>query len=180
MDPTGYDAGKMVKSRRAYALVDVEGLPLRVIVHVSRASRIATAQPSFSTKFAGAFHGWSGFGPTPAATPVRSKTPSPDRRNSGLEITKRTDDRKGFIAPSRRWVVERTFSWFGRNRRLAKDYENLAETLTAFVTLAATRRHRRALAIAPKGDCPRTIFRDNNEKLVCYIRGLAQRGPVNR
>jgi transposase len=34
-------------------------------------------------------------------------------------------------------VVERTFSWFGRNRRLAKDYDNLADTLSAFVTLAA-------------------------------------------
>jgi transposase len=37
----------------------------------------------------------------------------------------------------RRWVVERTFSWFGRNRRLAKDFENLAETLATFVTLAS-------------------------------------------
>ena len=34
---------------------------------------------------------------------------------------------KGFVVLPRRWVVERTFSWFGRNRRLAKDYENLAE-----------------------------------------------------
>ena len=33
----------------------------------------------------------------------------------------------------RRWVVERTFSWFGRNRRLAKDFENLAETLATWV-----------------------------------------------
>jgi hypothetical protein len=38
---------------------------------------------------------------------------------------------------SRRWVVERTFSWFGRNRRLAKDWENLAMTLHAFVLLAS-------------------------------------------
>ena len=36
----------------------------------------------------------------------------------------------------RRWLVERSFSWFGRNRRLAKDFENLAETLASFVTLA--------------------------------------------
>jgi transposase len=34
-------------------------------------------------------------------------------------------------------VVELTFSWFGRNRRLAKDFENLAEILTNFVTLAS-------------------------------------------
>jgi transposase len=54
-----------------------------------------------------------------------------------IEIVKRSDDRKGFVVSPRRWVVERTFSWFGRNRRLAKDYENLADTLAAFVTLAA-------------------------------------------
>jgi putative transposase len=36
-------------------------------------------------------------------------------------------------------VIERTFSWFGRNRRLAKDFENLAGTLETFVTLAAIR-----------------------------------------
>jgi Transposase DDE domain len=53
-----------------------------------------------------------------------------------LEIVKRSDDLKGFVVLPRRWVVERTFSWFGRNRRLAKDWENLAETLSSFVTLA--------------------------------------------
>jgi hypothetical protein len=41
---------------------------------------------------------------------------------------KRSDDMKGFVILPRRWVVERTFSRFGRNRRLAKDFENLAET----------------------------------------------------
>jgi transposase len=41
-----------------------------------------------------------------------------------MEIVKRGDDMKGFVVLPRRWVVERTFSWFGRNRRLAKDFEN--------------------------------------------------------
>ena len=44
-----------------------------------------------------------------------------------MEIVRRSDDMKGFVVLPRRWVVERTFSWFGRNRRLAKDFENLAE-----------------------------------------------------
>jgi transposase len=43
-------------------------------------------------------------------------------------------------------VIERTFSWFGRNRRLAKDYENLADTLAAFVALAAIRIALKRLA----------------------------------
>jgi hypothetical protein len=43
-------------------------------------------------------------------------------------------------------LVERTFSWFGRNRRLAKDFDNLAETLGAFVALASIRLALRLLA----------------------------------
>ena len=45
----------------------------------------------------------------------------------------------GRIALTRRWVVERTFSWFERNRRLAKDFENLVETVATFVTVASIR-----------------------------------------
>jgi putative transposase len=49
--------------------------------------------------------------------------------NPGLriEIVKRSNDMKGFVVLPRRWVVERIFSWFGRDRRLNKDYENLAD-----------------------------------------------------
>ena len=70
--------------------------------------------------------------------------------NPGLriEIVKRSDDMKGFVVLPRRWVVERTFSWFGRNRRLNKDYENLADTLPTFVTLAAIQLAVRRLARA--------------------------------
>ena len=53
-----------------------------------------------------------------------------------VEIVKRSDDMNGFVVVPRRWVVERTFSWFGRNRRLAKDFESLAQTLATFATLA--------------------------------------------
>jgi transposase len=49
---------------------------------------------------------------------------------------------------SRSAHVERTFSWFGRNRRLAKDFENLAETLATFVTLASIQLAIRRLARA--------------------------------
>jgi transposase len=54
-----------------------------------------------------------------------------------MEIVKRSDDMNGFAVLPRHWVVERTFSWFGRDRRLAKDFENLAGTLETFATLAA-------------------------------------------
>jgi putative transposase len=63
-----------------------------------------------------------------------------------LEIVKRSNDLKGFVVLPRRWAVERTFSWFGRNRRPAKDYENLGLTLAAFVTLACIQIAIRRLA----------------------------------
>lgn len=50
------------------------------------------------------------------------------------EIVTPSDDIKSFVVLPRRWVVERTFSWFGRNRGLAKDSDNLWETLATFVT----------------------------------------------
>jgi hypothetical protein len=58
----------------------------------------------------------------------------------------RSDDVKGFVILPRQWVVKRTFSWVGRNRRLAKDFENLAETLATFVTLASIQLAIRRLA----------------------------------
>jgi len=65
-----------------------------------------------------------------------------------LEIVKWSDDIMGFVVLPRRWVVERSFSWFGRNRRLAEDFENLAETLATVVTLASIQLTLRRLAKA--------------------------------
>jgi transposase len=54
------------------------------------------------------------------------------------EIVKRSDNMKGFVVVlPRRWLVERTFSWFGRNSYFAKDFENLTKPLGAFVALAS-------------------------------------------
>lgn len=50
-----------------------------------------------------------------------------------LEIVKRSDDMEGFVVLPRRWVVERTFGWLGRFRRLSKDYEQLPETSEAMI-----------------------------------------------
>jgi transposase len=63
-----------------------------------------------------------------------------------IEIVKRSDDMKGFVVLPRRWVVERTFSWFGRSRRLTKDHENHADTLATFIALAAIQLSIRWLA----------------------------------
>lgn len=56
-----------------------------------------------------------------------------------MEIVKRSDQAKGFQILPKRWVVERTFAWLGRCRRLAKDFENLTRIALAFVKLASIR-----------------------------------------
>ena len=53
-----------------------------------------------------------------------------------LEVVKHTEAKKGFVLLPRRWVVERTFGWLGRFRRLARDYERLTETLAGWHWLA--------------------------------------------
>ena len=54
-----------------------------------------------------------------------------------LEIVRRPSGSKGFVLLPRRWVVERSFAWFGRNRRLAKDFETLTETALAYLYAAS-------------------------------------------
>lgn len=141
----GYDAGKKLKGRKLHALVDVEGLPLRVIVHsagMQDRDGAALVLDKIRQRFPWLEVVWAdgGYNARQVADAVAK---SPRLR---LEIVKRSDDASGFLVLPRRWVVERTFSWFGRNRRLAKDYENLADTLAAFVTLAAIQFAVRRLA----------------------------------
>ena len=63
-----------------------------------------------------------------------------------LEIIKRSDTVKGFQPLPRRWVVERTFAWFGRNRRLAKDFKKTIESSTAWLLLASVQLMTRRIA----------------------------------
>lgn len=53
-----------------------------------------------------------------------------------LQIVKRNDDVKGFIVVPKRWIVERTFGWLGRYRRLSKDYEEQTRNSETMIRLA--------------------------------------------
>ncbi len=143
----GYDAGKKVKGRKLHALVDTEGLPLRVVVHsagIQDRDGAARVFDKIRQRFNWLELVWADGGYN-ARQVNEAVAREPSLR---IEIIKRSDDMKGFVVLPRRWVVERTFSWLGRNRRLAKDYENLAATLTTFVTLAAIQLGIRRLARA--------------------------------
>ncbi len=56
-----------------------------------------------------------------------------------VEVVKRSHQAKGFVVLPKRWIVERTFAWLNRCRRLAKDWENLSDRALAFLHLASIR-----------------------------------------
>ena len=69
-----------------------------------------------------------------------------------LEIIKRSDKAEGFVLLPRRWVVERTFAWLGRCRRLAKNWEKTVGSSTAWAMVASIRFLTRRIA----GHCVQT------------------------
>ena len=71
---------------------------------------------------------------TPVAIPIGRRCVC---RHLKIEIVKRSDQAKGFAVLPRRWVVELTFAWLNRCRRLAKDFENLTRNALAFLRLAS-------------------------------------------
>ena len=67
-----------------------------------------------------------------------------------LQVVTKAPTQVGFVLLPRRWVVERTFAWLGRNRRLAKDYEHLTDCSETWVYLASIRRFLSRLQPLPK------------------------------
>jgi putative transposase len=116
----GYDTGKKVKDRKIH--VDTEGLPMRVVVH-SAAIQDRDGAGLVLDKIRRWFPaaridlGRGGYNARQAEAAV-AKVPV-----LRMEIVKRSDNPSGFVVLPRRWVVERTFSWVGRTRRLAMDFE---------------------------------------------------------
>ena len=142
--PRGFDAGKKINGRKRHVLVDTLGLLLRGIVHPASVQdrdglapllmRIRRRFPWLQLLFAD-----GGYQGDVAAAAARHE-------RVALAVVKRSDRAKGFVVLAKRWIVERSFAWFGRNRRLAKDVETLIASSTAMLYLAATRLLTRRLA----------------------------------
>jgi len=142
----GYDAGKKINGRKRHLVTDTLGLPLSLAVHpasiqdrdgLDLACRWIKRQfPWLACLFADA--GYQG----PIAAGIAASA------GLRLEIVKRPPHAEGFEVVPRRWVIERTFGWLGRNRRLAKDFERLIETSTAMVVIAIIQVLARRLANA--------------------------------
>ena len=137
--PSGYDAGKKVKGRKRHLVVDAEGLPLGLAVHAASVQDRDGAPAVILGVLEKAPHiqkiwadgGCRGGKLASALTKLGIGT--------DLEIVKKPKDVKGFTVLHRRWVVERTFAWMSRCRRLAKDCERSLESSLAWAQLAACR-----------------------------------------
>ncbi len=70
------------------------------------------------------------------ATTGQNAAEAAQQHGMQLEVVKHTEAKRGFVLLPRRWVVERSFAWAARFRRLARDYERLASALAALHYLA--------------------------------------------
>src|SRR5882757_2628711 len=131
----GFDGHKKRKGSKVHAAVDTLGHLLAVVVtpaneqdraqvaQLARAVQSVVAEP---VQVAFVDQGYTGEEPMAAAA----------KEGIRLEVIKHHEAKRGFVLLPRRWVVERSFAWAARFRRLARDYERLPATLAAFHWLA--------------------------------------------
>jgi len=138
----GYDGAKRKKGSKVHMAVDTLGYLLSLHVtaaseqdreQVGKLAKAVQQETGKSVQLAYVDQGYTGERPAEAAT----------RQRIELSVVKLPEAKRGFVLLPRRWVVERSFAWLTRFRRLAKDYERLASTLKgmhlaafAFVMLA--------------------------------------------
>jgi transposase len=131
----GYDGAKRRKGSKVHAAVDTLGHLLAL--HVTAADEQDRAQVESlakavqeitgeSIELAYVDQGYTGENAAQAA----------EKHGVRLEVVKHTEVKRGFVLLPRRWVVERSFAWAARFRRLARDYERLSQTLAGLHYLA--------------------------------------------
>lgn len=130
--PRGYDAGKKVMGRKRHAMVDTDGRTLKLLVHSADVQDRDGAVPLLKQSRARHPFVERAF----ADTAYNSERVA-DATSIAIEIVRKFADQTGFVVHPRRWVVERSFAWLGRNRRLAKDFERSLRSATAFLYAAS-------------------------------------------
>ena len=141
----GYDAGKKVKGRKRHIVTDTDGNLLALTTHTADiqdrdgAPRVIEqaqeSYPELTHVFADG--GYAGDKLGQAVATFDGPT---------IEIVRRPQSATGFVVIARRWVVERTFAWLNRCRRLAKDWETSIASADAWTLIASIRRTVRYIA----------------------------------
>jgi putative transposase len=144
--PVGYDAAKKIKGRKRHILVDTLGLLLGIVVTPANTAEREGAQ-TLLQKTVAVFTWlrllWVDGGYT---GPAFAEWVAKLRSTLEVQVVKRSDDAAGFKVLPRRWVVERTFAWLMRHRRLVRDYETTTTSAEAWALIAMIRIQLRRLA----------------------------------
>jgi len=141
--PRGFDPGKRLHGRKRHIVTDTNGLLLAVNVHPANVQDVHGAVPLLE----GLHDHFPKLRHVFADRVYRGKQLVNTLSSPWtIEIVERPPGVKGFQLLPRRWVVERTFAWFGRCRRLAKDFEGSAATEAAWLFAAHLRLLTRRLA----------------------------------
>lgn len=144
--PVGYDAGKKIKGRKRHLLVDTLGLVLGVLVtpaDVSDRNGAGTLLERALAWFAWLRLLWVDAGYCGLDFAQRVARLRPKLK---VEVVSRPTGARGFCVVRRRWVVERTFGWLMRHRRLVRDYERTTASAETWVYIAMIRIQLRRLA----------------------------------
>lgn len=135
---SGYDGGKKVKGRKRHILTDTQGNLLDVVVSAANLNDREGAkmvmnklEQQMTQRFLKIWvdQGYQG----------ELVTWFDEQWQIALEVVRADPNQKGFAVQPRRWVVERTFAWFGKFRRLSKDYEVDPLSSEGFLYLASIR-----------------------------------------
>jgi transposase len=145
--PRGFDPAKRLKGRKRHLATDTTGLPLIVQVHPGNIQDNHAAVPLLTSLG----HTFPKLRHIFADRVYRGQKLLDALVETGpwtIEIVTRSQSVGTFVAEPKRWVIERTFAWLGRNRRLAKDFETTIASAEAWLLIASIRLLSRRLARA--------------------------------
>ena len=148
----GFDAGKLIKGVKRHVLVDTLGMLLCIVVLTAnvqdRDGARVVLQALFERIKRSKYSRWCRLKLIWADGGYRGELLAWVKQNLGwtLEIVEKLGDQVGFQVLPKRWIVERTFAWLNRQRRLSKDYERLPATSAAFIYVAMIRLMVKRLA----------------------------------
>jgi putative transposase len=141
--PRGFDAGKKVKGRKRHVLVDVLGLLVVVCVTVASVQdrdavpTLLREAKQVSSRLVNVLVDGAYTGHVVADASAQT----------GVRVTMvKRPDIKGFVVVPKRWIVERSFGWMNRDRRLSKDYERTIDSSESWILLSFIGRMTRRLA----------------------------------